>query len=292
MGKYKKIYEILKCPVDIPLNDLEAWTKYPKYRWVYNKMNICRFQKIKHAPMPISPKKYPVIIKPIINMYGMGLNIIRVDDEDEFYDEWQNSNFWMEYFKGEHLSYDIILLKGDIQFHTCFIGHRYKNGYVGQFDYWESVNRKIPDIIKKLIKKKLKNYSGCINVETVDKKIIECHLRMGDIDQFPTLDLLKGVIATYQKKKYDWDKIKLDKIYFFPIWSDIKNDHIYNYLEKEISPLLENNKNIYDFKIDSPDLATPCHMKRIMWFTCNDKSYGKEVRKGIGKRIHLDLIGM
>lgn len=284
MGKYKKIYEVLQCPVDIPLNDLGAWEAYPKYRWIYNKMNICQFQKIKHAPMPIPPKKYPVIIKPIINMYGMGLHTIKVNNEDEFDEQWQNNDFWMEYFKGEHLSYDIILLKGKIQFHTCFKGYPFKGGSIGQFDYWESVKRKVPSIVKKLIKKKLKGYSGCINVETIDKKIIECHLRMGDIDQFPTFDILKGIIATYMEKKYDWSKVKLDKLYFFPVWSDIvDDDSIYDYLREDIAPLLEKNKNVCDFQIDYPDLATPCQMKRIMWFTCGDKEYANKIRDSINE---------
>ena len=47
-----------------PTNDIDAWIKYPKYRWIYNKLQICQFQKILHAPMPISPSDndYPIII--------------------------------------------------------------------------------------------------------------------------------------------------------------------------------------------------------------------------------------
>ena len=61
-------------------------------------MRSCEFQGIEHAPMPIEPSTYPVIIKPIINLYGMGLNIIKVNNQEEFYDNWYNNNFWMKFF--------------------------------------------------------------------------------------------------------------------------------------------------------------------------------------------------
>ncbi len=110
---------------------------------------------------------------------------------------------------------------------------------------------------------------------------------MGDIDQFPTFDILKGIIATYMEKKYDWSKIKLDTVYFFPVWSDIvDNNNVYDYLREEIGPLLEKNKNVCDYQIDYPDLATPnSQMKRLMWFTCGDKEYANKIRESINEML-------
>ncbi len=284
MGKYKKLYEILKCPINIPINDLDAWQRYPKYRWIYNKILLCEFQNIKCAPMPILPTKFPVILKPITNLYGMGLNMAKINNKEEFYEHWYSNNFWMEFFEGEQLSYDIIVLKGKIKFYTCYLGDKDKKT-IGKFQSWESVERELPDIVKQLIDQKLKDYSGVINVETIDGNIIEAHLRMGELDQFPTFDILKGLIATYQEKEYDWD-IKLDKVYFFPVWSrDHKGEDVTEYLRKEIVPMLEKNKYIYDFEIDNPHLATPCDERRLMWFTCGHKEYGESVRESITNKI-------
>ena len=30
--------------LNIPINDLESWNSYPEYNWVYNKINICKYQ--------------------------------------------------------------------------------------------------------------------------------------------------------------------------------------------------------------------------------------------------------
>lgn len=280
MGKYNKLYKLLKCEVDIPINDLDAWMMYPNHRWVYNKVMLCEYQNIDHAPMPIKPKKYPVILKPIINLYGMGLNIKKINNEKDFNDSWYSNNFWMEFLEGEHLSWDMIILKGKIVYHTCFIGHN-DDTVLGKFDYWESVDRNIIPIIKRLIEEHFETYSGCLNVETINNKMIECHLRMGDIDIFPTLDILKGIIATYKNKEYKWD-IKCGKIYFYPIWTQSKEDDEYKFAKKYIVPLLMKNKYIHDFYIDSATLSSPSDKyRRLMWFTCSYKDYADQLRSSI-----------
>jgi hypothetical protein len=276
MGKFQKLRHILGTDeIDIPINDLDAWKMYPEYRWIYNKMEICKFQKIDYAPMPIEPSKYPVILKPITNLYGMGLNVHMINCYNEFQERWYSNSFWMEYFEGNHYSFDLVILLGEIKFTACLQGH--KGNVIGKFTHWESVNRVIPSIVRRLVKETLKTYSGCLNVEVIDGRMIECHLRMGDIDQFPTLKILQGIIATYQNKDYDWD-IKLDKIYFFPIWGDTD---VRDILKERITPKLEYNEYVCDFDIDDPSLASPSDEIRVMWLTCGDYDYGLSLVKSI-----------
>ena len=44
-------------------------------------MFIMEFQNIEHNPVPIEPKKFPVVIKPIINLRGMGINSFFIQNE-------------------------------------------------------------------------------------------------------------------------------------------------------------------------------------------------------------------
>jgi len=281
MGKYEKIYKILKCPTNVPINDMDAWEMYPKHRWVYNKLELAIYQNIPCAPMPIKPKKYPVISKPITNLYGMGLNMEKLNNLDDFYDHWHSNNFWMEYLGGRHESWDIMILNGKIVYHVCFLGHKDKK-IIGKFRYWESVDKCIPDSVLTLVREHFKDFMGCLNIETIGCKIIECHLRMGDIDQFPTLDLLRGVIQLYQGIDYEWDKLKLEKIYFFPIWGKEKTSRrVFKYLDRYIIDKLENSSNIHESKVDNPTLGHPKGCQRLMWFTCSDKNYGKNMVKSI-----------
>lgn len=287
MGKYNKLYNILECDIDIPINDIDAWNKYPEYNYLYNKMELCKYQNIKSSPMPIIPDNYPVIIKPIINLYGMGLNIKKINNINQFNDNWLNNNFWMEYLDGEHLSYDLIILKGEIRKVFCFKGHK-DDKVLGKFKYWESINIKLPNIVKRLVKDKLLNYSGVLNVETMSDKMIECHLRMGDIDLFPTFDILKGVIKTYKEENYDWEKIEYPKIYMCPYWYSEYPEKLYNFCKKNIEPLLENNINIHDYEIDNYTLASPCETsKRLLYIVVSNLEYAKMIFKSISDIINI-----
>jgi len=285
-SKFNKLYKILKCPIFIPINDMEAWDYYPKYRWIYNKIELCLFQNVKCAPMPIEPDKYPVIIKPITNLYGMGLNIAKVKNIYEFYDHWLNNNFWMPFQKGEHLSYDIILFRGKIKFHTCFLGRKSKK-VLGEFKYWKSVTRNIPKIVKKLIKKHFKSYYGCLNVELIGNVMIEAHLRVGDTVMFPNYrEILQGLINVYMKKKYIWKNIKLNTIYFFPLWIEKgANKNVTKYLKQMFREKLKNDIRINEFRFDNLTMACPGKHKRIMWITCWQKSVAIKWFKKIKKEL-------
>ena len=61
--------------IKVPINDLQAWAEYQQWRFIYNRQIIAQDQNIYNAIMPIEPlnsDKYPIILKPIINLYGMG----------------------------------------------------------------------------------------------------------------------------------------------------------------------------------------------------------------------------
>ena len=47
-----------------------------------NSMYICKYQNIPYAPVPITPKKFPVVVKPIINLYGMGIDSIKIHEKN------------------------------------------------------------------------------------------------------------------------------------------------------------------------------------------------------------------
>ena len=84
----------------IPKNDLEAWILFPKYNFIYNKLFLFQYQNIDCDPMPIFPNEYPIVIKPIINLMGMGLNAIKINNDIEFKQHLTNNHFWCKYIDG------------------------------------------------------------------------------------------------------------------------------------------------------------------------------------------------
>ena len=61
----------------------------------------------------ILPENYPVIFKPIINLYGMSRFEI-VNNEEEYYDKLEDGLFWSPYFTGDHYTIDFIIINGVI----------------------------------------------------------------------------------------------------------------------------------------------------------------------------------
>ena len=117
-------------------NDFDAWEKFKDQRIIYDKLFIAYSQNIKSGPMGIYPEKYPVIFKPIINLYGMsrGFKIIR--SEQEYNNNIKDGFFWMEYFPGQQINLDLIVVKGNIKFYSALLSH---HNLDGTFDYHQSL---------------------------------------------------------------------------------------------------------------------------------------------------------
>ena len=277
-----------------PKNDEDAWLMYPKLNFVYNKMFICEFQNLAYAPMPILPDKYPVIIKPIINLLGMGINSIKVNNDEEFMKYYNNNHFWCEFLEGEHYSWDLVITKGKIQYICCFNGCVDDNKF-GTFKYWSLLKKfKLPQIVNKFINKNLKNFTGCVNIETINNNMIECHLRMGDIDQLPK-DYLRIILLNYLGKienvKEEIEKLQnIDNLFLFPVWQTIKSYHnlenIYQYLKRVWENELIKDDNIIMYYFDEVKHAYPNKFKR--WFLFSIKNFDQGII--IKNRIQNDII--
>ena len=220
--KREILYQDLKCPkeIRIPTNDIQAWTQYPEHNWVYNKMLIAKSQNVEHGPVGVVPKKFPIIEKPIINLFGMGINAVKYSSLKE-YNKSRNVGglFWSEFFKGEHLSIDLIVIKGEVKWSCIFRGYKNK-GKVGSFNFWESLpDKKLSNYIKFWIDKYLKDYVGCVNLETIGGRIIECHLRMGDLKYIDTKDnrVFKEVIKLYTTGEWELN-MRVRKMYLVPVF--------------------------------------------------------------------------
>jgi hypothetical protein len=79
-----------------------------------------------------------------------------------------------------NVSSDVAVVDGQAQQWWHVLGKPTKGG---TFDYWTILNYQKPDIEQCCgicLKKYLKGYTGMVNIETIDVKIIEIHLRFSD----------------------------------------------------------------------------------------------------------------
>jgi hypothetical protein len=205
---------------NIIANDIDSWTNdrnlKKNNRKIYNKLWLIEKQNIDCGPIGTSPKNYPIIIKPIINLYGMSRGFKKIDSTKEYYENQLDGFFWMPYYNGKQYTIDLILDNGQIigiyalesipNINGTFKYHVYRPNYI------LSKNK------KDFIENNFKDYSGPMNIEIIDDVIIEGHLRFnGDLYLYD-LDFLKTVSLLIERKEYDKSKlsINIDQLYLFP----------------------------------------------------------------------------
>jgi hypothetical protein len=166
-------------------DDCEAYLKYPKDNWIYNKLLL--YQKLNYtaAPHGVDPDQFPVISKPIVNIWGQGLGVERWCSAADI--KYQAGHLWMMEFSGAWISRDIDFDSGvvwEAQAHCSPV-------WCANPFAWHVRKKSLADISHKLARElDLLNLSvNKINVETIGENITEIHLRWSyEIAQWYTID--------------------------------------------------------------------------------------------------------
>ena len=133
--KVLNCYAELEDPImDIPTTDNAAWLHFTDERWVYNKLNIAISQNIRCGPVGVEPPMFPIILKPIYNMFGGGIEARKIDSRYTLNRYLHPGCMWMQWLEGLHHSHDIMVLEGNPVWHISFKGHSIGKG---MFNYWE-----------------------------------------------------------------------------------------------------------------------------------------------------------
>jgi len=189
-------------------SDRAAWYRYPKHSWVYDKQALAHFTGLTTYDLEREiPDKayYPYIVKPRTNFSGLSKDAYVVSSEDEI-EDWEGM-IAQEFLEGHQGTSDIVLLDGVILDSFSFTTHK---NYYSEIKLFES-NPFLPLSVADKVRQLFGDYTGVINVEYIDNRIIEIHLR-------PSLqfyDICNGFISLlpnfYKTKK--WEKVPFIKSY-------------------------------------------------------------------------------
>jgi hypothetical protein len=200
-------FEHVACPADVLISteDADSWTWYPRYRWVYDKVAVALSQGLDAAPHGVEPKGFPVFSKPITNLKGMGVGSRILRNAADYVAHYTPGHMWMTLLEGRHVSSDVAVLNGETKW------WRHATGYPGPestFDHWVLHAQHDADLEQSCgawIAKNLAGYTGMINLETIDGRIIEVHLRFAD--QWPDLygkDWVEALVRLYEHERWDY----------------------------------------------------------------------------------------
>lgn len=156
------------------IDDKDVWATCPtEYLWIYDKLILARKNGYPAGPAGIAaPKPGWYIIRPITNIRMMSRGATKQwltpDDTDKIPDGY----FWTECFNGRHTSVDFHYGLQTLAVEGFRDGDR-----LDRFSRWERIadKYKFPQVLGELWR-----LTPWINVEYVDSKIIEVHLRWND----------------------------------------------------------------------------------------------------------------
>jgi hypothetical protein len=154
------------------INDNDEWLICPlDYLWIYDKLILARKLGYLAAPagLPV-PRPNWYIVRHITNWRGMSLGAKKIWLTPEDTDLVPDGYFWSECFEGRHTSVDFHY---GIQ-HLAVEGFRDDPDRLDRFCRWSRIDEqyKFPQVLGELWR-----LTPWVNVEYVDGKIIEVHLR-------------------------------------------------------------------------------------------------------------------
>lgn len=203
----QQYFENVVCPVnvDVPTEDADTYTMFPKYRHIFDRLFVAESQKLLCAPHGVEPTDYPVFSKPVYNLKGLGVGACILRNEDDYLKNEQPGHFWMPFLTGEHISTDCAVVNGEVVWWAHAEGIHGEYGVI--FDYWKIglVRPNLEHICSFWIRLHLVGYTGMINLETIGGVIIEAHLRF--TDQWPDLaesEWLSAVVDLYSYGQWNY----------------------------------------------------------------------------------------
>lgn len=216
------------------INDIQAFIKYQNYNFVYNKFDLIKKQNITCNIVGVYPNEYtfPIIIKPIINLFGMSRDVKFCKNIEDYAFFLKNtphpSSFWMPYYDtNEHFTCDILMCAGKVVYSNTFrcvstkqVGifkkHIYMNDYL--------IDKQVIYFLENYIV----NYTGCLNIEIMDNVVIELHLRFNGDNYIykenpQILDYLNSLLHDERLSIKEYDnihtyKLSLKQYYYLPIF--------------------------------------------------------------------------
>ena len=156
--------------------DSDAWQEYPQHRWLFNKLELSLRLGYNAGPGGTSvPYVGEYVVRPIMNLSGMGVGARKVYLEPGDYNSVPPGYFWCEYFNGQSITVDYEWWDNSPQPVFAARGVR-TSPEMYRFSAWQKVDFptiSLPEWISSICD------VARFNVEFIDDKIIEIHLRAG-----------------------------------------------------------------------------------------------------------------
>lgn len=248
---------------NMPVYDGKAYEKYPDYNFVYDKLWIIKSQGLMGGKLEDLKGKEeqifrtmntegvrghrPLFIKPRWgHLSASSKNCFKIHDARELkkYSHY-NDMMWSEFIDANEGMTDYVMLKGKIVHQITYIYSEKQNGFTDDWKYISPVS-KPPSNITEWVTLHLQNYTGIVNVQYRDAKIIEVGLRLARGGAYllstENSDLIKNVNNIFDKQTWDFslqNKMNFKPFYVFKCFTTLPI--VYLFPQRVLDYLVKSN---------------------------------------------------
>jgi hypothetical protein len=226
----------------MPVYDGKAYIMYPQHNFVYDKLWIIQSQGLNGGKLEelFNYKQtvqqqtvqqqtvqqtdlvtYPIFIKPRWgHLSASSKNCFKISSAKELtpfvnYKEMM----WSEFLAGKEGMTDYVLLKGNIVHQITYIYSEKQNGFTDEWKYISPAS-KPPVHITAWVEKHLQNFTGIVNVQYREEKIIEVGLRLARGGAYLLSTENKDLITNINNifNHHFWDFSLQNKLSFKPFY--------------------------------------------------------------------------
>ncbi len=236
--RYSKLLRILnpydsvpyKLDPTMPATDSKAYKLNPPYRHLYDKLFILQSQNMEGGELLELKEKeveFPIFIKP---RYGHKTSsskdcykIKKKEDLEPHYHK--KYMMWSEFIDATEGMTDFVLVDGEIVYQLTYV---YSDKQYGFADVWKYISSesKPPEEIVAWVHKHLQGYTGPLNVQYRDTKIIEIGMRFARrgmyLESTQHKELIESINHVWKHKTWNYrEDIVIEPFYSFKCWSPI-----------------------------------------------------------------------
>lgn len=211
----------------IPDFDYQAFNKYTNHNFVYDKLWVAKSQGLlcgKLSNLKENPNiPLPIFIKPRWgHETATSKNCYKIKSwaEIEQY-RYIPDMMWSEFIDAKEQMTDYILLNGQIVYQITYVYSDSQNEFIDDWKFISPDNQPIPKITD-WVKRNLPDFTGAVNVQYRDDKIIEVGLRLarGGAYILSTKNkyLIENINNVVERGQWDYSITK-KQLYFDPFYS-------------------------------------------------------------------------
>ena len=186
MGYFNPYIDIFTSHLtnQMPFFDSDCYERYPRFKHVYDKLWVVKSQGLPAGRLEKLKGKedkvvYPIFIKPRWgHLSASSKNCYKVNSAAELkqYIDYKDM-MWSEYIDAKEIMTDYVLLNGKIVHQMTMVYSDKQNGFS---DVWKYISPESTPLanITEWVNEHMKEFTGIVNVQYRDNKIIEISLRL------------------------------------------------------------------------------------------------------------------